>query len=306
MGGSGGLQGEGRGSGEARDLLRQAERDCAHKSFDAELSAELAELLKSYNERNTDLRRQRLDEILSQLEGEIEGHLDTLYGGSVAKHTSVDGLSDVDTMLLVDKSALAGKSPEAVLKFVEDRLRSKLEGAVNVSAGDMAVTVRYGDGMEIQLLPSLRTPDGLKVSNPRGRGWAEIAPAKFREALTKRNQQCGSMLVPAIKLVKAINAGLPDAQQLGGYHQESLAISAFRGYAGARAYPEMLRHFFARAADLVKSPMADSTGQSVHVDGDLGPADSGQRQEAAHVLRRIARRMDRSKSIGQWLSLFGI
>jgi hypothetical protein len=115
-------------------------------------------------------------------------------------------------------------------------------------------------------------------------------------------------LVPTIKLAKAINATLPEPQQLTGYHIESMAIAAFRGYAGPAVVEKMLPYFFEKMKDLVRSPMRDTTGQSVHVDTYLGKTNSVQRLQMSHLLDRVARRMENAtaaKSIAQWDAILG-
>ncbi len=92
-----------------------------------------------------------------------------------------------------------------------------------------------------------------------------------------------------IKLAKAINATLPDALRLSGYHMESLGIAAFRGYTGPRTVAEMLPTYFEQASKLVLQPIRDRTGQSVHVDEYLGPSDSAERVARGHVLDRVAK-----------------
>ena len=114
-------------------------------------------------------------------------------------------------------------------------------------------------------------------------------------------------LVPTIKLAKAVLGTLPEKQRLSGYHVESLAIAAFRNYDGPKTVAAMLPTFFEKARDLVRSPIRDSTGQSVHVDAYLGSADSPSRLAASHVLSRIAKRMHNASanmSHDQWSALF--
>jgi hypothetical protein len=70
----------------------------------------------------------------------------------------------------------------------------------------------------------------------------------------------------------------------------------------------MLPVFFERARELVLSPIRDTTGQSVHVDEYLGPANSPERVAISHVMGRIARRMRNAAAAGstaQWRSMFG-
>ncbi|AQQ05676.1 nucleotidyltransferase [Roseibium algicola] len=295
---------------ELRDLVRKSEEKTTVAAFEAELSRMLGELLGEFNSRDAPTVSARLLQIKSAMKGAIYGSFDQLFGGSVAKHTYVDGLSDIDSLLLINESDLEGKSPQLALDRMAKIIQADLNGEATVGYGRMAVTVTYHDGMVIQLLPALKSPDGqLLVPSSRREAWSKINPTAFQEALTRRNQECSGKLVPVIKLAKAINGQLPEAQQLSGYHMESLGIAAFKNYKEAMTTSAMLPHFFERARELVMSPITDSTGQSVHVDEYLGPTNSQLRVAASHVLSRIARRMRNATAAGstsQWRAIFGI
>lgn len=312
MGGSGGGRtfSGGRNPSQLRDIVRKAEDRTTVKAFESELAHTLGELLGTFNARDSETARERLDQLKGALQDEIEGTFDQLFGGSVAKHTYVDGLSDVDSLVLINDTKLDGEKPEKVLKVMSAVIGKAVGDDATVSFGNMAVTVSYRDGMVIQLLPAIKMADGkVRVPSSRREGWSEIDPLPFQEALTRRNLECGGKLVPAIKLAKAVIGQLPEAQRLSGYHVESLAISAFRHYGGEKTTSAMLPTFFERARDLVLSPITDSTGQSVHVDSYLGPAQSEARQMASHVLGRLERRMRNATaaaSAAQWRALFGI
>ena len=212
--------------------------------------------------------------------------------------------------MLINDSALHGKSPQQALARMQQILERELRGQATVSHGRMAVTIDYGDGMVIQLLPAVRANDGrVHVPSSRHDGWSKINPVAFQEALTRRNNDCAGKLVPTIKLAKAVVGQLPEAQRLSGYHMESLGIAAFRDYTGEKTTTAMLPTFFERARELLLSPIKDSTGQSVHVDAYLGPANSEARQAASHLVGRLARRMRNATaagSTGQWRALFGL
>ncbi len=311
MGGSGGGGAfVNRSPDQLRDIVRKAEDKTTVAAFEVELASTLGSLLGSYNARDVEIAGERLDAVKAALQDSIEGSFDQLFGGSVAKHTYVDGLSDIDSLVLINDSALEGKSPQQVLARMKRVLERKLGNQAEVSYGRMAVTIDYGDGMVIQLLPAVRAKNGhVHVPSSRQDGWSKINPLAFQEALTKRNKECSGKLVPTIKLAKAIVGQLPEAQRLSGYHMESLGIAAFRNYTGDKTTTAMLPTFFERARELVQSPIRDSSGQSVHVDGYLGPANSEARQAASHVLGRLARRMRNATAAGsaaQWRSLFGL
>jgi hypothetical protein len=310
MGGSGGRTFGRRSPDELRELVRKAEAEISDNKFDGELARTLGELLAGFNARDVPLVRERLDTLKAALGEEIEGSFDQFFGGSVAKHTYVDGFSDIDSLVLINDTELEGGKPRVVLQKMARILRSKLSPDVEISHGRMALTIKYNDGMVVQVLPALEmSGNQLRVPSFIKPGWAKIDPVAFQKALTKRNEQCAGKLVPTIKLAKAIVRQFPPAQTLSGYHIESLAIAAFRGYTSEKTTRAMLPVFFERSRELILSPIRDRSGQSVHVDAYLGPANSEQRQIASHILGRIARRMRNataSASIDQWRALFGI
>jgi hypothetical protein len=311
MGGSGGgTFTRDRSPDKLRELVEKAEGKASEAAFDGELAGILGGLLGKINGRDAALVRERLDTLKTNLSQELDGTFDQFFGGSVAKHTYVDGLSDIDSLLVINDSQLGDKNPQEVLAKIEQVLKDSLQGNASVSHGKMAVTVEYPDGMSIQLLPAIKTTSHhIHVPSSRTDGWSKIDPVAFQKALTKRNEECAGKLVPTIKLAKAINGELPEPQRLSGYHMESLAIAAFRAYDGEMTTRAMLPVFFDRAKDLVLSPIVDRSGQSIHVDEYLGSANSEERQVASHVLGRIARRMKNataSASAAQWQALFGL
>lgn len=309
MGGGGGRSYSGGSARDFLDIVRKAGSDAMSAAFESDLSSVLGDFLGNFNNRDRELLTDRLDSAKGILGDEIEGSLDQLFGGSVAKHTYVDGLSDVDCLLLIHDTSLSSHKPRIVLRKMQRILEDGLPSDIEVSRGHMAVTLTYRDGMVLQLLPALRDDAGkLKVPSSIRTGWASINPEKFESALSQANSACGLKLVPTIKLAKAINGQSPDVKQLSGYHIESLAISAFKDYEGRKTPTAMLPTFFERAKELVLTPIRDRSGQSVHVDSYLGEANSEDRQAISRYFSRIAKRMrnaSASESLDQWRSLFG-
>jgi len=291
---------------EVKSELRKEEERTVDLAFDTETAEAIGQLLAQANVRDPDATSKALNEIKRVLERDIEGSLDPQFGGSVRKHTFVDGISDVDTLLILRDPDLKTKSPQRVLDHFERKLRKELSDW-EVSRGKLAITLRR-EGLEIQVLPAIRSDGATRVPAARGDRWSEINPETFFRKLTDTNSRCGGKVVPVIKLAKLINDRQPEPLQLTGYHIESLAIEAFRGYTGVLNPKAMLEHLFDRARTLVLSPIRDKTGQSVHVDGYLGPTNSADRKAVSAVLDRVSRRMrnaDVSKSKQQWMELFG-
>ncbi len=281
--------------------------DASTAEYEVSLAGYFGELLGGFNDRDSDLVRTRLDNIKDAVQEELESSFDQVFGGSVAKHTYVDGLSDIDSLLVINGSEFEKQKPERVLQKLTSILREALGEEADVDHGNMAVTVTYRDGMAIQLLPAIRTASGLRVPASKYRGWSEIDPDAFRNALIKRNSDCGGKLIPTIKLAKAIISNLPEKYRLSGYHVESLAVRAFKAYQGEKTTTSMLPYFFEQAKELVLHPIRDRSGQSTHVDEYLGVDGSSMRREVSHVFGGITKRMrnaSAAQSQAQWTALF--
>lgn len=281
--------------------LRDSEDATRNNQYERDVNQHLKSLLTEYNDRDRDAINRHLEEIKKALEKELEGTIDLLYGGSIAKHTYVDGLSDVDSLAVLDSCELADGSPEAAKEYFAERLRERFP-RTEIDVGKLAVTVRFADA-EVQLLPAVSCESNVKISNASGTSWAEVNPKGFTKVLTQTNEANGRKVVPVIKLAKAIINNLPDKQRVSGYHAESLAVEAFKGYKGEHRLKPMLQHYFQAASTLVRQPIRDRTGQSVHVDDYLGAPNSLDRRIVSDAMGRISRRMnnaDNASSVDEW------
>ncbi len=274
------------------DVEKEVARSTVASSYETDANSFLQDVLSSYNSRDTAAIQDHLGVLQSAIERDIDGSTDTLFGGSVRKHTYVDSLSDVDVLLVVNQTSLADTSPHAVLDYLAARIRERLPGTV-VDLGKLAISVTYADGIQIQLLPALRTQTGVRIATPDGSGWSNVVrPQEFADKLSQVNRDCGNKIVPVIKLFKGLQSSLPENTQLKGYHIESLAIEAFANYQGRQTYKDMLRHLVQAAVSRVKTPLLDTTGQSRHVDDYLGAGGSADRMRVSAALARVGAKLD--------------
>ena len=307
MGGSGGGRTGGYLTAHDLEVLREeARRRLLQSRVESEVNSLLQQTLTSINDRDTEGVGRYLEAIEQALGDKLDQIDRLLFGGSVAKHTYVDGLSDIDALVLLRDESPSGSRPADVRSELAQVLRQALpQGDVQaIREGTMAVTVEYRDGTEIQLLPAIRgVGDEIAVSSWDGESWSDIRPRAFARALTEANQSLGGAVVPAIKLAKSIFANeLHDARP-SGYHVEALALAAFQQYTGPRTPKAMLTHLVYSASDDVLRPIQDVTGQSRHVDERLGAENSRARRALSRHLARIARTMANSQSVGDWRAL---
>lgn len=294
-----------------KEKIRESKENTEDSAFETNVNAEIKDILAEYNERDTDAIQEHLDEIKEIIGEEIEGMLDLKFGGSVSKHTYVDGLSDVDTLMTIDKTELSNLSPKEVLEYIKTRLEGNLKSLDDIKIGNLAVTMEFSDNIKIQILPAIKHGEGFKIPKVTGKDWSNvIRPKSFAEKLTKINKDLKGNVVPVIKIVKGIIAQLPEKQQLKSYHVESIAIQAFKSYPGSNSKTPkaLLKYFFEKAKDIVKSPIKDSTGQSIHVDNYLGSENSKERSNISYTLNRIYKKMDNAdkiSSVSEWSKILG-
>ena len=107
------------------------------------------ELLVRHTRRDGQRVANRLQTICDQLRKDGYRAVQTMLGGSVKKGTYVSGLSDVDALLIVNRTPFANKPPSKALKHVCDTVQLLFQNNP-VKRGRLAVTVNFADGMEIQ------------------------------------------------------------------------------------------------------------------------------------------------------------
>ena len=251
------------------------------------------DLLVRYNRRNTAATTGRVDDLCGFLrqQGDV---VQTMFGGSVKRGTYVNGLSDVDVLLMVDESSLANRRPSDVIGHVRDTIARRMHHN-RVTAGNLAVTVHYADGVEIQVLPALRTRGGgVRIAEPGATSWSSVVrPDDFARKLADVNRMNNGRVVPTIKLAKAIFDCYirRPSRRITGYHMESLAIEAFTNDQAPLDPKTMLTHLFGKSINAVMTPIVDSTGQSRFVDEYLGQAGSQPRQRASTYFYQMRARV---------------
>lgn len=308
MGGSGGGSSYRMTHREVEQLRNEAQVRLERSRLDAEVNAYLQAELSRINDRDIELVEQRLTHVEGAIEAQIEELDRVLFGGSVAKHTYVDGLSDIDALVVLNPSTVGDRGPAEMRQELLESLHRHLamRDVGDIRLGQMAVTITYRDGMELQLLPAVARGDSVAVSSQDGDDWSHVRPKEFAETLSRVNERQGRAVVPAIKLAKAIAAqALPEKPCPNGYHMEALAVAAYREYEGSRSTRNMVEHFFDSASRNVLRPIQDVTGQSVYLDSGLGPANSDARRLVSRRFAGIARQMQKATSLAAWRKLLG-
>ena len=280
--------------------IRESEQNSLNKEFEMEVSNLLAELLAKYNDRDVESTTKHLEIIKKKLDKELDSAVDLVFNGSVARHTYIDGFSDVDALLVIDKSSLLGKTPQEVREQIGKLIQERLP-KTEVKIGSQAITINFHD-IKVQVLPAMKHHSGYRISDESGTSWSHIKPKEFAAKLTTVNKDMNGKLVPTIKLAKSILAQSTNSQ-ISGFQAESLAIDVFKSYNGEKNTKAMLKHFFDKASSKILNPIKDTSGNSINVDSDLGVSNSLKRRILSNSFDRIAKRMnnaDGAQNIDNW------
>lgn len=302
MGGSGGNYFDGKVDiSDIEPKLDDPKSIAKKQELDSSVGNIIARMLSSYNE-----RKEIVDTHLKNIADILKRQLDTdslalKFGGSVAKHTYIDGLSDIDVLALIDKTDLSTLSPQEVKNYFYTRLKESLP-KTEIDKGVLAVTVHYKD-IDIQILPAVKSGDNYKIPDSSGKNWSVIRPKKFADILSKVNRENGMKVVPTIKIAKSIITEMPEKLRLTGYHTEALAVEIFKNYREQKTTKSMLMHFFKEAPKHISAPIKDKTGQSQFVDEYCGATGSKKREAISQAVARIGKAMtnaDTAFSLNQW------
>src|SRR5947209_8446658 len=115
--------GGGRGSYFSSDLselkrkLQKTDESTERSEYDTHVSELLSSQLTNFNDRDRDAIKRHLTEIKKALETELDGTIDLLFGGSVARHTAINGFSDTDSLVILDSCELAGRPPDEAKEY---------------------------------------------------------------------------------------------------------------------------------------------------------------------------------------------
>ena len=100
-----------------KDLYKDSEYSEKQSQYVSDLNSYFQTTLGDFNDRDVDAIDMHLETIKKALDKDIEGSVEMIFGGSVSKHTYIDGLSDIDMLVKIDGTPLEGKKPKDILDY---------------------------------------------------------------------------------------------------------------------------------------------------------------------------------------------
>src|SRR5438874_1171272 len=126
MGGGGGGGNYNLNPGEIARLRDEARARLDRSRLDSDVNSLLQHSLVDLNDRDKEEAASRLEQIQKSLGGTTLDVDRVVFGGSVAKHTYVDGLSDIDALVVLDPGAIGSDTPEEMRDAFRKLLMQRL------------------------------------------------------------------------------------------------------------------------------------------------------------------------------------
>lgn len=158
--------------------IESALRNTRELDFESELNEELKNTLSIYNEKDTELVNERLNEIKNLISDYLDNSINIKRAGSWKKHTYVDGLSDVDCLFVLPHSKFSVESPQQLLQELEKLLKKDLGKKANVERGNLSLKISYEDGPDLQILLALKRNEGVRIPSGKNDEWSNVVNLK--------------------------------------------------------------------------------------------------------------------------------
>jgi hypothetical protein len=252
--------------------------------------------------------------IRAAVKSELSDIVEDFLSGSYSRHVQVgQKLHDIDIILVLDDPrgdyevsasvALAAVQDAArdcdLVKRTMKRVRSVRTFLHDYEFHvDLVVALRaaFGDGLRLaRNLPE----DGLD-------DWSPAHPRGQREAAWAKNEDCGEMYIPTVRLIKFWNAGV--GKPLRSYHAESILYHALDGPLN---YAEAVVRFFDAAYDALAPGVltADPGEPTTYVDERLEDDERREARERVDEARAAAHAAAEIDDVGDaldaWVEVFG-
>lgn len=256
-------------------------------------------------------------EIRRVLEKELPGTVKTFLVGSYARKTQVaPRLKDVDVICVLEDPdgeflASASSTQETVREAAKrsDLVRNTLlrKRAVKLFLEDHEFTVDVvpalepssGEGLLIPLCIPDEGCDRWALANPKG----QVAAA------ARRNEACGQMYVPAVRLVKFWNG--THGKPLRSYQAEAILWHAMATVEGASDFADAMLSYFDYAYDVLAPGrlVSDPGNPGAYVDDRMSAEDREAARDKVAGARDHARRAveadDLEEQLKEWAKVFG-
>ncbi len=203
--------------------------------------------------------------------------------GSYGRETLVRQSRDIDMMVALSRGAYWPRYQDDSRSFLYS-IRNALNaeyGDTQVSTQQVAVRMKLGAGLQVDLVPVFVRPyqDGFVLPDGRG-GWQATNPPYHDKVVTDTNVALGYDLKPLVRVMKAWNHA--NGRHLRSFHLEMIVERMWRDAVAIPRLPEAVAKTLELASGWVHLPFKDPwSGSGRNLDAYLS---SNERDLAMHLL----------------------
>jgi predicted nucleotidyltransferase len=257
-------------------------------------------------------------QIRETLAEELAEHLETFLSGSYSRRVQVVKLKDIDVIVVLDDpQGEFAASAEAALKAIRKAAAvSELVRSARTRVRSVRLTL-HGYEFTVDLVAALEPPDGrdglLLARHLPEEGlddWTLGHPRGQRQAAIDKNEQCGGIYIPSVRLAKywLCTVWGEGHKPFRSYHAESV----LHGALGDKVeYAEAMVAFFDAAYEALAPGVLtpDPGAPDTYVDERLEDDERRQAREAVARAREAAHtafdKQDVGEALDAWAEVFG-
>jgi len=267
-----------------------------------------------------DAAKQVHPQVRGTLAQELTEHLETFLSGSYSRRVQIVKLKDIDIIVVLnDPEGKFAASAEAALEAIRKAAAtSELVKSARKRVRSVRLTL-HGYEFTIDLVAALEPPDsdgedGLllarRIPEEGLDDWTLGHPRGQRQAAIDKNQACGAIYIPSVRLAKYwLSTVWGDGHKpFRSYHAESVLYGALHEEVD---YAEAMVVFFDAAYDAL-APGArtpDPGAPDTYVDERLDDDERREAREAVARARKAARAAYEQPGVGDaldaWVEVFG-
>jgi len=267
-----------------------------------------------------DAAKQVHPQIRETLAQELAEHLETFLSGSYSRRVQIVKLKDIDIIVvLTDPEGKFAASAAAALEAIRKAaVTCELVKSARKRVRSVRLTL-HGFEFTVDLVAALKPPDGdgedglllaRRIPEEGLDDWTLGHPRGQRQAAVDKNQACGGIYIPSVRLAKYwLTTVWGDGHKpFRSYHAESVLHGALREEVD---YAEAMVVFFDAAYDAL-APAArtpDPGAPDTYVDERLEDDERREAREAVARARKAAHAAYEQPGVGDaldaWVEVFG-
>ena len=204
--------------------------DSVQKAFE-EFECETVRVPKKENDAAKDVH----PKIREAVKEELEDVVDDFLSGSYSRRVQVgQKLHDIDVILVLDDpNGDYAASASAALGAIQDAIRDCDLVRRTIKRVRSVRTFLHDYEFHLDLVAARKSPFGERLLLARNLpeegldDWSTANPRGQRDAAWAKNEACGGMYIPAVRIIKFWNEGR--GKPLRSYHAESILFHALTG-----------------------------------------------------------------------------